>query len=316
LEEVLRALQIHEYGPSSVLTVNDVPEPHAGPGTVRIAVRAAGVTPGEVALRAGLMKDLVSLALPHTLGVDAAGVVDEVGEGVTGVAVGDAVFGVVDIKLLGGAAAEYAVLVAWQVKPESLSWEQAGGAGANVETATRTLAQLGVKDGDTLLIEGAAGGVGSVAVQLAVASGATVIGTAGEQNQDFLRGLGAIPTTYGDGLTERVAALAPGGVDAVLDCAGKGSLGELVKIAGGPERVITIADFRAHEHGVLMSHTGGPDNPATPNYDGFAVAAALADEGRFTVPVHAAFPLEEAAAAHELSATGHARGKIVLTLQG
>jgi NADPH:quinone reductase-like Zn-dependent oxidoreductase len=311
LEEVLRALQFHEYGPASVLTVNEIPEPHAGPGTIRIAVRAAGVTPGEVALRAGRMQSLMSLPLPHTLGVDAAGVVDEVGAGVTGVAVGDEVFGVVDIKVLGGAAAEYAVLDGWHAKPASLSWEQAGGAAANVETAFRTLEQLDVQRGDTLLIEGAAGGVGSVAVQLAVARGATVIGTAGEGNHGFLTGLGAFATTYGEGLAERVRAY---DVNAVLDCAGKGSLGELVKIAGGPERVVTIADMRAQEHGVLMSHTGGPGNPATPRYDAFAVAAGLADEGRFTVPVHAAFPLEEAAAAHDLSETGHARGKIVLTL--
>jgi NADPH:quinone reductase-like Zn-dependent oxidoreductase len=310
----MKALQFTEYGDPEVLKVAEAPEPHAGPGQIRIVVKAAGVNPMDWKIRSGMLAGGKPLDAPSYVGFDAAGVVDEVGEGVTGVAVGDPVFGVVDIKVLGGAAAEYAVLVAWQVKPESLSWEQAGGAGANVETATRTLAQLGVKEGDTLLIEGAAGGVGSVAVQLAVARGATVIGTAGEQNHDFLRGLGAIATTYGEGLIERVAALAPGGVDAVLDCAGKGSLGELVKIAGGPERVITIADFRAAEHGVLMSHTGGPDNPATPNYEGLAEAAALADEGRFTVPVHAAFPLEEAAAAHDLSATGHARGKIVLTL--
>lgn len=308
----MRALQFHEYGPASVLTVDDVPEPHAGPGTIRIAVRAAGLTPGEAALRAGRMRGAITLALPHILGVDAAGVVDEVGEGVTGVARGDEVFGAVDLALLGGAAAEYAVLVAWHPKPSSLSWEQAGGAAANVETAVRTLDQLAVAAGTTLLIEGAAGGVGSVAVQLAVARGATVIGTASERNHGFLAELGAIATTYGEGLAGRVAALAPGGVDAVLDCAGKGSLGELVRIAGGPDRVVTIADLRGHEHGVLLSHTGGPNDPATPRYDGLAIAAGLANEGRFTVPVHAAFPLEEAAAAHELSETGHARGKIVL----
>jgi len=310
----MRALQFHEYGPASVLTVDDIPEPHAGPGTIRIAVRVAGVTPADWYLRSGRLRERIDLPLPHVLGVDAAGVVDEVGEGVTDVAVGDPAFGVIDIRALGGAAAEYAVLVAWAPKPESLSWEQAGGAAANIETATRTLGRLGVEKGSTLLIEGAAGGVGTLAVQLAVARGATVIGTARESNHEFLAGLGALPVTYGAGLAERVAALAPGGVDAVLDCAGKGSLPDLVKIAGSPDRVVTIADFRAHEYGVPMSRTGGPGTLDTPRYDGLATAAALADEGRFTVPVHAAFPLTEAAAAHNLSETGHPRGKIVLTI--
>jgi NADPH:quinone reductase-like Zn-dependent oxidoreductase len=304
----MRALQFSEYGPAGVLRVVEAPEPHAGPGQIRVAVRASGVTPADWYLRSGRFRDRLPLTLPHVPGVDAAGVVDEVGAGVTDVRPGDAVFGVVDVARLGGANAGYAVLTGWAAKPDALSWEQAGGAAANVETATRVLDRLGVGPGTTLLIEGAAGGVGTVAVQLAAARGATVIGTASARNHDFLAGLGATPTTYGPGLRDRV-----GPVDAVLDCAGSGSLPDLVALAGDPDRVVTVADLNAAAYGVHLSHSGGPG--ADPQaLGGLAVAAALAEQGRFTVPVAAAFPLEDAVAAHELSETGHARGKIVLTL--
>jgi len=307
------ALQFAEYGPPDVLTVAEVEEPHAGPGRIRIAVRAAGVTPGDCSLRSGRLADLVPLALPHTPGMDAAGIVDEVGAGVTDVRPGDAVFGIVDVAELGGAAAEFAVLAAWARKPRAWSWEQAGGAAANVETATRSLDLLGVRGGATLLVEGAAGGVGTVAIQLAVARDATVVGTARSANHPFLAGLGAVATTYGPGLAERVAAVAPGGVDAVLDCAGSGTLPDLVAIAGSPDRVVSIADPHSHEHGVVFSRTAGP-GASPPAVHGLAVAAGLADEGRLTVPVAGAFPLAQAAAAHELSESRRASGKIVLML--
>ncbi len=306
------ALQFARFGPPDVLTIAEAEEPHPGPGQIRVAVRAAGVTPGDWKLRSGEFPRPVPL--PHIPGVDAAGVVDEIGEGVTGVAPGDPVFGVVDIPAaIGGACAEFAVLKAWTAKPDALSWEQAGGAASSIETATRTLDELGVTEGTTLLIEGAAGAVGTVAVQLAAARGATVIGTAREPNHDFLASLGAIPTTYGPGLPDRVRALAPGGVDAVLDTQGSGSLPDLIAIAGDPSHVVTIADFDAPRHGARMS-TSLPGGSRTDGLAGLPVAAALAAEGRFTVPLHAVFPLAQAAKAHEESATGHARGKIVLTV--
>ncbi|WP_461034051.1 zinc-binding dehydrogenase, partial [Streptomyces mayteni] len=177
----------------------------------------------------------------------------------------------------------------------------------------------GAGAGQTVLVRGAAGGVGTVAVQLAAARGATVLGTASERNHDLLRSLGATPTTYGEGLAERVAALAPAGVDAVLDCAG-GALPELIGIAGDTARVVTVADLGAAAHGVHLSH-GAPvkemDGEAVGEADPLAVhglraAVALAAEGRLRVPVAAVFPLAEAAAAHELSESRHARGKIVL----
>jgi NADPH:quinone reductase-like Zn-dependent oxidoreductase len=309
----MRALQFSHYGPPGVLALGDADEPHAGPGEIRIAVRAAGVTPSDGKLRSGAFRSRQALTLPHIPGMDAAGIVDEIGDGVTGTAIGDAVFGLVGFARLGGASATFAVLTVWASKPDALSWEQAGGAAANVETATRTLDELGVAAGTTLLIEGAAGGVGTVAVQLAVAREATVIGTASDSNHDFLAALGAAPTRYGPGLVERVSALAPEGVDAVLDTAGSGSLPDLVTIAGDAKKVVSIADLTAHEHGVRLSHSG-PGGTEVPGYAGLAVAAALATEGRFTVPLQAVLPLARGAEAHTLSATGHARGKIVLTV--
>lgn len=301
-----------------MVRVAEVAEPHAGPGTVRIAVRASGLSAGETYIRSGKMRDVVPVRFPYRTGFDAAGVVDEVGDGVTGVEAGDEVFGMTAMTAR-GANADHAVLVAWAPKPAAWSWEEAGGAAGSVETATRVLDRLAVGAGHTVLVQGAAGGVGTVAVQLAVARGATVIGTAGERNHDFLRSLGAEPVTYGAGLAGRVRALAPGGVDAVFDCAG-GALPDLIEIAGDPARVVTIApDLTAAALGVHLSHgapagdTAAAVGAADPlAVHGLGIAVELAEQGRLRVPVAAAFPLTEAAAAHELSESRHARGKIVL----
>lgn len=301
------ALQYNRFGPPDVLSVGFVNEPHAGPGQVRIAVRAAGVTPTDARLRAGRLRP--SLIWPHVPGVDAAGVVDEVGEGVADVQPGDEVFGAVDVMRLGGATAQYAVLQFWAPRPAALTWEQAAALGTSAETATRALDLLDVRDGMTLLVDGAAGGVGSVVVQLAIARGARVIGTGSADNQGFLRGLGAFPTTYGPGLPDRVAELAPDGVDVALDVAGAGSLPDLVAITGDPGQVVTIADFSAGEHGIRLSYTGSGDLDGR---RGLAVAAELASTGRLQVPIRATFALERAAEAHELAAAGHGRGKVVL----
>jgi NADPH:quinone reductase-like Zn-dependent oxidoreductase len=225
------AARYHRYGGPETLTVEEAEVPHAGPGQVRVSVRATGVTPADWYLRSGMLTEMASLSFPHIPGMDAAGVVDEVGEGVTGTAVGDAVFGLVPLARLGGASAEYAVLEAWARKPRAWSFEAAGGAAGNVETATRVLDALGATEGMTLLIEGAAGGAGTMTAQLARARGLTVIGTASERNHAFLDGLGVTPVTYGTGLAGRLAPLAPQGVDVVLDAAGKGSLADLVTIA-------------------------------------------------------------------------------------
>jgi NADPH:quinone reductase-like Zn-dependent oxidoreductase len=307
----MRAVQFSAYGPPSVVEVADVAAPHAGPGEIRVAVRTSAISPGEIRLRSGELRDVVPVKFPFRTGFDAAGVVDEIGSGVTGVELGDPVFGMAPAATR-GANADFAVLAAWAPKPEAWSWAEAGGAAGAVETATRVLDRLAVRAGQTVLVQGAAGGTGTVAVQFATARGARVIGTASEGNHEFLRSLGAEPTTYGPGLADRVRALAPSGVDAVVDCAG-GALPDLVALTGDPARVVTIADFTAAAHGVHFSHGA----PATAGADplplhALLLAVTLVAEGRLRIPVAATFPLGEVAAAHELSESRHARGKIVL----
>jgi NADPH:quinone reductase-like Zn-dependent oxidoreductase len=305
------AVQFDRFGPPDVLSIGDLPEPHAGPGQVRIRVRAAGVSPVDLAMRAGTSPSAKTLALPHVPGVDAAGVVDEIGAGVTGVAIGDEVFGTVEMAKLGGASAEFAVLAFWAPRPVDMPSSEAGAAGTSIETATRALDLLDVHGGTTLLIDGAAGGVGSIAVQLAIARGARVIGTAGTTNQRFIVELGAVATTYGEGLPGRVRALVDGPIDAALDTAGHGGLPELIEVTGSADTVVTIADFGAAALGVRIS-IGELGGQASGSH-GLAIAAKLFDEGRFRIPVQAAFPFEQAAVAHALASSGPRQGKIVLT---
>jgi NADPH:quinone reductase-like Zn-dependent oxidoreductase len=300
----MRAVQFDEYGGPEVLqVVDDAEEPHAGPGQIRVVVRAAGVNPIDWKVRSGAMAGMSETAFPAIPGSDVAGEVDEVGDGVADVAVGGQVFG----AAVGGATAEYAVLEHYAVKPPGMSWEEAGGLTVAVETGVRTLDALGVEAGQTLLVNGAAGGVGLAAVQLALARGARVIGTASEGNHEFLRGLGVEPTTYGEGMVARVRELAPDGVDRALDTAGSGVLPDLIALTGTPDHVITIADFNAGEHGVRVS-TGGDERA----WGALAEAARLFEAGRFSLPVARAFGFSEAGEAHRLSQEGHVRGKLVL----
>lgn len=299
----MKAVQFAEYGGPEVLRLVEVDEPHASAGQVRIAVRAAGVNALDWKIRSGYMRAQMPLSLPSGTGIDAAGVVDEVGDGVTDVAVGDAVFG-------SGSAtfAEYAVLSNWVAKPAGLSFEEAAGYPVPVETAIRIMNQVGVQPGETLLVSGASGGVGSAVLQIARQRGITVIGTASERNGDYLRSLGAIPTTYGTGLVERVRALAPNGVDAALDLAGSGVILELIALTGDPSKVLSIADFTAPEHGAQVSGT------ATNAVGAFAEAARLFTEGAFRIPVERTFPLAAAAEAHAASAAGHVVGRLVVII--
>jgi NADPH:quinone reductase-like Zn-dependent oxidoreductase len=300
----MKAVRFHRFGGPEVLEIVDLPEPRPGPGQVRIAVRAAGVNPSDWKKRGGLMDQ----ELPQTLGHEAAGVVDELGEGVTDVAVGDRVFG---SSGEGAAQAESALLSHYAPIPGSLDFPGAATLPAAVETATRALDQLGVGGGGTLLVNGASGSVGSAAVQLAVVRGARVIGTAGPANHDYLRTLGAEPVTYGEGLVERVRALAPGGVGTALDVAGSGILPELIELTGGPEHVVTIADFDgARKHGVLFS-TGETGRAL----HALAGIGELIESGRFSPPAVRTFPLSEVAEAHRLGEDGHVRGKIVLVVE-
>jgi NADPH:quinone reductase-like Zn-dependent oxidoreductase len=299
----MKAVRFSRFGGPEVLEIVDLPDPHPGPGQVRIAVRAAGVSASDWKRRKGLMDG----QLPQALGYEAAGVVDELGEGVADVAVGDRVFG---FCAEGAAQAELAVLSDYAPIPPSLDFPAAAALPAAIETATRALDQLGIGNGSTLLVNGASGSVGSAAVQLAVVRGVRVIGTAGPANQDYLRSLGAEPVTYGEGLVERVRTLAPDGVDAALDVAGSGVLPELIELAGGPQHVVTVADFvGAREHGVRFS-----SGDAGRAVHVLAEIGQLIESGRFSLPVAQTFPLAEIAQAHRVSEDGRVRGKLVLLI--
>ncbi|WP_231157858.1 NADP-dependent oxidoreductase [Streptomyces sp. CNZ748] len=301
----MRAARYHEYGDTTVLTVEEAPDPAPGPGEIRIRVAAASVNPVDWKVRGGAVRDVLPVDLPAIPGRDAVGRVDLVGAGVEGVSVGDRVFGLGGVT---GATAELAVLSAWAPAPAEWSDAEAAGAALAAVTALSGLKALGPLSGRTLLVEGAAGGVGGAAVELAVAAGATVIGTAGTHNHAFLTELGAVPTTYGEGLAERLAVVAPQGIDLVLDTAASGSLGELVKIAGDPSRVVTVADHQGA--GRLGVRVADAVNDST----WLAEAAALGERGRYTPRVERTYPLEEIAKAHAHSQGGHVRGKIVVML--
>jgi NADPH:quinone reductase-like Zn-dependent oxidoreductase len=296
----VRAVQFNSFGGPDVLRLVEVPEPHATHTQIRIAVKAVAVNPIDWKHRQGLLGG----DLPRGTGVEVSGVVDEVGAEISDVAVGDAVFGPAK-----NAAAEYAVLEHYARIPSSLDFAHAAALPIAVETATRTLDLLGVGEGQTVVVNGAAGAVGIATVQLARARGARVIGTASEANHDYLRLFGATPTTYGEGLVERVRELAHDGVDLAIDAAGGGALPALVELTGSPGRVVTIADYAgSQETGVQM--TGGPDSKRA--WYALDEVGALIEAGRFTLPVAQTFPLEQIAEAHRLSETGHVRGKLIL----
>jgi NADPH:quinone reductase-like Zn-dependent oxidoreductase len=305
VRNTMKAAQFSRFGGPEVLEIVDLPDPHPGPGQIRIAVRAAGINATEWKLRKGLLS--FGAGLPQTTGRDVAGVVDEVGEGVTDVAVGDRVFGVCDD---GAGAAELALLTYRAPIPPSLGFVDAAALPVALETATRSLDELRVGGGISLLINGAAGGIGSTAVQLAVARGARVIGTASTANHGYLRLLGAEPVTYGEGMAGRVRTLAPDGVDAALDVAGSGVLPELIDLAGSPKNVVTLADFDgAKQHDVRFSN--GFQGPA---FHALAEIGALVEAGRFWLPVERTYPLDEIAEAHRVSEHGHVRGRLVLVI--
>ncbi|MFF4082492.1 NADP-dependent oxidoreductase [Streptomyces sp. NPDC001777] len=295
----MRKVSFAEFGGPDVLRLVEAEQPHAGPGRIRIAVRAAGVNPVDWRIREGQVLGAHPVRLPSGVGLDASGVVDEVGEGVEGVEVGDRVFGEGTSTY-----AEFAVLSAWARMPEGLSFEEAAGYPSVVETALRVIREVGVRSGQTLLVSGASGGVGSAVLQIARDRGITVIGTAGAPNQDYLRGLGALATTYDEGWVGRVRRL--GRVDAALDLAGSGVIRELVELTGDPHKVVSIADLSAPQLGVRFSGAAGSVPEA------LAEAVELITRGRLHIPVEKAYPLAEAAAAHIDSRAGHTRGRRVL----
>jgi NADPH:quinone reductase-like Zn-dependent oxidoreductase len=298
----MRALQFASYGDPEVLRWADAPDPHAGAGQVRIAVRAASVNPIDWKVLTGAMSGGQPQVGPGYLGYDAAGVVDEVGEGVTGASVGDEVFGRGQHT-----QAEYAVLDSWASKPPSVDWAVAAAAGVAGETGERGLRLLGVTAGDTVFIDGGAGGVGGVAVQMALSRGARVIASASEANQDYLREIGAIPVRYGQGVADRVRAAAGGQVDAVFDVAGKTPIDELTSLVSEPSQVLSIANFTAGQAGGRVTAGGADSRPM----QALAEVADLLAQNRLVIKVQT-FPFDRAAEAYRISRNGHIRGKLVL----
>jgi NADPH:quinone reductase-like Zn-dependent oxidoreductase len=298
----MRALQFKAYGGPEVLEWAEAPDPHPGPGQIRVAVRAASVNPIDWKKFSGAMSGGEPMAGTGYLGADAAGVVDEVGEGVTGVAVGDEVFG-----RGRDTQAEYAVLDAWAVKPPSIDWAVAAAAGVAGETGERGLRLLDVKAGDTLVVDGGAGGVGAATVQMALARGAKVIASSGEANLDYLREIGATPVRYGQGVAERVRAAAGGPVDAVFDVAGKTPIEDLIGLVPQPSQVLSIANFAAGQAGARVTGGGADSHPM----EALALVADLLAENKLVIKVQT-FPFDRAGEAYRISQGGHVRGKLVL----
>ncbi|MEE6256920.1 NADP-dependent oxidoreductase [Plantactinospora sonchi] len=302
----MRVAGFTEHGGPEVLRLLELPDPEPGSGEIRVRVRAAGVQPYDAAIRAGWLPPGLSPALPTVPGNEFAGVVDKLGPDVTDLVVGAEVLGFGRL----GAYAEYLVIPATQVtaKPPAMPWEVAGGFSAGAQTAHIALDELGVGAGDTLLVHAAAGGVGTVAVQLAVAAGATVLGTGRPENHDYLRALGATPVAYGPGLVDRVRQLAPHGVDAALDGAGGDALRASLELVADRKRILTLTEHaRAEELGIRVTRD-------LRSAQRLAELVALHDQGRLRIHVRRTLPLDRAAEAHRELETRHGRGKLVLTI--
>jgi NADPH2:quinone reductase len=297
-----------DFGGPEQLTVQTVPTPEPGPGEVRVTVRAIGVNPIDWKLYSGALgRDPRSLG---GIGFELAGVVDAVGDGVTEWAPGDEV---IATQVPGNGYTDAAVVPAAGLiaKPEGLSWELAASVPVAGATAAHAVEAAGVADGTTLLVHGGAGGVGGLVVQLARRRGARVIATASERNHDYLRSFGAEPVTYGDGLLDRVRALAPDGVHAVVDTVGTDEAIDVSLALVDPGRVVSIAGYRRRDDGIVL--IGGGGDPGTEIRDAARPEVArLLASGELTLPIQRTYPLEETAAAHREGQAGHTRGKLVV----
>ena len=303
-----RAVIYEAFGGADVLELRDVPEPHAGPGEVRVHVASAGLNPMDWMFSRPELAAQFGITLPSGFGSDLAGVVDEVGEDITGFLVGDRVFG----AALGRAVADLAVvrpaIDRLRHTPQGVSDEVASTLAVAGSTAVAALAAVSPQPGDTVLIGGAAGGVGVFAVQLARLAGAHVVGTASPGTFEFLRQLGAEPVAYGAGLAERVRTLVPDGVSAAVDLFGVDTAEAALALGVAPERISTVA-AGPHAPGGVRA-TGAIDAPA--DALGQITDAILA--GTLTVPIAARFPIERVREAVSLLAGRHVHGKVVITL--
>jgi NADPH:quinone reductase-like Zn-dependent oxidoreductase len=301
----VKAVRFDTYGGIDVLKVVDVPTPVPGPGQVLVQVKAAGINPGEGKIRAGMLDALWPATFPSGQGSDLAGIVAEVGPGSTGVSVGDEVIGFTDNR---ASQAEYVVVEERNLtaKPAGLPWVVAGSlfvAGATAYAAVRAVA---LTDGDTVAVSGAAGGVGSLAVQLARRAGATVIGIAGTANHDWLAGHGVIPVAYGDGVADRIRQAAK--LDAFIDTYGAEYVQLALELGVEPSRIDTIANFEA----VKRYGVKGDGNAAGASAAVLAELAGLIASGQLELPVAGVYPLAQVQDAYRRLGQGHIRGKIVL----
>ena len=302
----MKAVRFDRYGGSDVLDVVDVPIPEPGPGQVLVQGKAAAINPGEAKIRQGLMHSRFPATFPSGEGSDLAGIVTATGAGVTAFAPGDEVLGYTDTR---SSHAEYAVTEAADLTPRTagVPWEVAGSlyvAGATAWAAVRAVAAA---EGDTVVVAGAAGGVGSIAAQLARLAGATVIGLAGETNHVWLAEHGIIPVSYGDGVIERIRTAAPR-VDALIDTQGGDYVQIALDLGISPERIDTIVNFDAvAKHGVKADGNAAGASAAV-----LAELAGLVAAGELEVPIAGTFPLSQVRDAYAELAGGHIRGKIVL----
>ena len=302
----MKAVRFDEYGGVEVLKVVDVPRPIPGPEQVLVQVKAAGINPGEAKIREGLLHARWPATFPSGQGSDLAGIVAETGPRVTGFSAGDEVIGFTDNR---ASQAEYAIVEAENLtaKPPAVPWEVAGALFVAGATAYAAVRAVELTPGDTVVVSGAAGGVGTIAVQLAKRAGATVIGLASEANHDWLTAHGVIPVSYGDGVADRIGQAASK-VDAFIDTFGAGYVQLALELGVEPSRIDTIANFEAVEkYGVKAA-----GNAAGASADVLAELAALIAAGELEVPVTATFPLSQVRDAYLRLAQGHLLGKIVL----
>jgi NADPH:quinone reductase-like Zn-dependent oxidoreductase len=303
-----QAVRFDEYGGPDVLHVVDVEPREPGEGDVVVRVKAAGINPGEAAIREGHMHERWPATFPSGQGSDLAGVIAEVGAGVEEFNVGDEVIGFTNDR---ASQAELVVVEAQNLtpRPSAVPWDAAGSLFVAGTTAYAAVRAVSPAKGDVLAISGAAGGVGTLAVQLARNAGATVIGHAGEHPPDWLREHGAIPLTYGDGVAERIRDAAGGRLDAFIDTFGSGYVDLAIELGVAPRRIDTIIDWDAAErHGVKTDGT-----MAAASADTLAELARLIADGRLEVPIAGVYPLTEVRAAYRELERRHTLGKIVLT---
>ena len=303
-----RAVRFDRYGDVDVLNVVDVERPVPGPSEVLVRVKAAGINPGEASIRKGLLHERWPATFPSGEGTDLAGVVEELGPGVEGLEVDEPVIGWTDQR---ASHAELVVVPADQLtrKPAGVSWEAAGALFVAGTTAYATVRAVRASSGDTVVVSGAAGGVGSLAAQLVVLAGATAIGLAGETNHQWLLEHGVIPVAYGDGVADRIREVSERKVDAFIDTFGSGYVALAVDELGvAPDRVDTIIDWEAgQEYGVKMEGTAAAASAGV-----VAELAQLIDEGRLELPIAKVYPLEDVRDAFRELEQRHTRGKIVL----